>query len=81
MVADGISSGRRIVWGHVFFLNLQVYSGKVVKIAITLEADHNVHRCMKMLQLAVIAVSNEKINTKACDKKNKRNTTLDSYSL
>ena len=39
------------------FLKFQVYSDKFVKITITFEADH---RCMTMLQLAVIAVSNEK---------------------
>ena len=35
----------------------------------------------KMLQPVLIAVSNEKINTKACDKKKNGNATLDSYSL
>ena len=51
------------------FLKFQVYSDNFVKATITLEADHYslLHilyayfsRCTKMLQLAVIAVSNEK---------------------
>ena len=61
MVTDRISSGRRIiggggVWGvPCEILKFQVYSGKFVKITITVEADY---RCMKMLQLTVIAASN-----------------------
>ena len=39
------------------FFKFQVYSGKFVKITTTFEADY---RRMEMLQLAVIAVSNEK---------------------
>ena len=42
---------------HEKYLKFQVYRGKFVKITITFEADY---RCMEMLQLAVIAVSNEK---------------------
>ena len=74
---------RRAAPGN--FLKFQVYSDNFVKATITFEADHYslLHilyayfsRCMKMLQLAVIAVSNEKTNTKTCDNNNNNNTKL-----
>ena len=57
MVTDGISSWRWIVGGsprEIF--SVQIYSGKSVKIIISPERRCNMHRCMKMVQLAVIAV-------------------------